>query len=152
MKKYVRVVCAVLLMAAVCMSMAGCDLRGMIAEGAGGVASATVTEKKDPIVGVIKEIDGNKITLQVFKKDPVSQAPEDTSSKATTSYLVMKDFPMDQYSVTKETTTYTVGENVPLFILSKGDWVTAAMEDFKADNLIVIYTDGVAGESVWRLK
>lgn len=152
MKKMMKAICAVLLLAAMCVTMTGCDLRAMIAEGAGGVASVTATEKKDPIVGIIQAIDGNTITLQVFKKSAVSSNPEDTSSKATTSYLVMENFPMDQYDVTNDTKEYTVRDNVPLFIRKSGQWVTVELSEFKVKDLIVVYTDGVAGESVWKLQ
>ncbi len=152
MKKYLKTAGLLVLTMILCVMLTGCDLRGFIATGAGGgVASVEVVERKEPIVGIIKEIDGRTITLQLYEKNPVSE-PEDTSSKKTTSHLVMQNFPMDQYTLTAETKSHTLKDSVPLFIPSGSTWKTAEMKDFAVGNLIVIYTDGAAGESMWRLK
>jgi hypothetical protein len=151
MKKSLKTAGLLALMLVLCLMLTGCDLRGMIANGAGGgVASEEVVEKKDPIVGIIQEINGRTITIQVFRKDDTAK-PENTSSK-TSSYLVMQDFPMDQYTPTQDSKTHTLKDSVPLFIPSGSSWKTAEMKDFAVGNLIVIYTDGAAGESMWRLK
>jgi hypothetical protein len=152
MKKYLKTAGLLMLTMMLCLMLTGCDLRSLIATGAGGgVASVEVIEKKDPIVGVIQEIDGRTITLRLYEKNPVSE-PEDTSSKKTTSHLVMQSFPLDQYTLTEKTKSHTLKDSVPLFIPSGSSWKTAEMKDFAKGNVIVIYTDPAAGESVWRLK
>ena len=152
MKKSLKMAGLLALVLMLCVMLTGCDLRGFIANAAGGgVASADIVEKKEPIVGIIKEIDGRTITLQVYRKDETSQ-PEGSSSSKTTSYLVMQEFPIDQYTPTTDTKTHTLKDSVPLFIPSGSSWKTAEMKDFAVGNLIVIYTDGVAGESMWRLQ
>ena len=64
----------------------------------------------------------------------------------------MQAFPMDQYTLTEEVKSHILKESVPLFIPSGSSWKAAEMKDFAVGNLIVIYTDPAAGESMWRLK